>query len=136
MINLIKKIFPSIETKIRKQVIKELYNNPEALVEIETKIRERVIKELYNNPEALVEIELTNKSKKLKYIWCEPMTLQIDLEEDYDYKIVTHDRSFGIEFSDEDQVVFLVNYSFGFKLYKRKKAKSKWILDEDYSEIN
>ena len=92
--------------------------------------------ELYNNPEALTEIELINKSKKLKFIWCEPSCLGIDLDKNCDYKIVTHDKSFSIEFTDNDNVVFWVNKSFGFKLYKRKQGENNWILDIDMSTIN
>lgn len=92
--------------------------------------------ELYNNPNALTEIELINKSKKLKFIWCAPSCLGIDLNENYDYKIVTHDKSFSIEFMDNDNVVFWVNKSFGFKLYKREKKEAEWILDVDMSTIN
>ena len=96
------------------------------------------LRELYNNPNSLCEIELVNNTKRLKFIWCEPSCLGIDLDENFDYKIVTHDKSFRIEFTDKDNITFWVNNSFGFKLYKREKGTTHWTIDIDIdmSSIN
>ena len=91
--------------------------------------------------QALVEIEFSNKTNNLKNIWVEPICMSIDLDHETEYKIITDDRFFRIEFDKDDQVIFYLQYRFGFKLYKRLISidvinKNEWLLDSDYSEIN
>jgi hypothetical protein len=102
---------------------------------------EERIKYVYEHPETLVDIEFYNRSNILKNIWVEPTCISIDLESDTEYKIVTHDRFFRMEFDENNQVIFYLQHSFGFKLYKRPASKevinqNEWILDNDCSDIN
>lgn len=102
---------------------------------------EERVKYFYEHPETLVDIEFFNRTNALKNIWVEPACTSIDLDNDTEYKIVTHDRFFRIEFDKDNQVIFYLQYSFGFKLYKRPASddvtnKNEWVLDYDCSDIN
>lgn len=102
---------------------------------------EERIKFFYEHPETLVDIEFSNRTNTLTNIWVEPACTSIDLDKDTEYKIVSHDRFFRMEFDKDNQVVFYLQYSFGFKLYKRASSadvvnKNEWLLDYDCSDIN
>jgi len=104
-------------------------------------IQNKYIKHLYENPQNIIEIEFSNRTNTLQNIWVEPICLSIELDSKAEYKVVTHDKSFRIEFDEKNQVVFYLQYTFGFKLYKRLTSLevingNQWIIDEDYSEIN
>lgn len=103
-------------------------------------IEERV-KYFYDHPETLVDIEFSNRTNTLTNIWVEPSCTSIDLDKDTEYKIVSHDRFFRMEFDKDNQIIFYLQYSFGFKLYKRASTsevvnKNEWLLDYDCSDIN
>ena len=91
--------------------------------------------------EKLIEIEFFNRTRNVMNIWVEPTCVSIDLVDNMEYKIISHDKSFRIEFDKEGQIIFYLQYSFGFKLYKRTTNgeiinKADWILDFDCSDIN
>lgn len=99
------------------------------------------IKFFYDNPKLLVEIEFGNRTDEKKTLWIEPTCVEFELDAQTEYKIITHDKYFRIEFDKDDLIVFYLQYSFGFKLYKRPTSKeiinpNDWILDIDTSEIN
>lgn len=99
------------------------------------------IKSFYKNPNLLIEIEFANRSDEKKTLWIEPTCVEFTLDAQMEYKILTHDKSFRIEFDREDFITFYLQHSFGFKLYKRTASKevknpNEWELDQDTSEIN
>lgn len=93
----------------------------------------------YADPEKLIEFKFGNKTNHVKYVWVEPAAISLELDSNTEYKIVTHEKSFTIEIDSESQFTLWMDYSFGFKLYKRvidnKKVTSDWILDIDLSDI-
>lgn len=101
---------------------------------------EERIKYFYEHPEALIDIEFSNRTKQTVNIWVELACVSIDLNQETEYKITTHDRYFRMEFDENNRVVFYLQYSFGFKLYKRPISKNnssqEWQLDYDCSDIN
>ncbi len=117
---------------------KEIVNdeNPEQVNFIDERI-----KIFYEHPERLVDIEFSNRTNTLKNIWIEPACTSINLDHETEYRIVTHDKFFRMEFDNDNQVIFYLQYSFGFKLYKRLRSdevvnKNEWIIDYDCSHIN
>jgi len=99
------------------------------------------VKNLYENPDLLVDVEFSNRTNKTKSIWVELACVEIDVDPHTEYRILTHDRSFHIAFDSDDSIIFYLQYSFGFKLYKRPVSKTAykandWILDYDISHIN
>ena len=99
------------------------------------------ISRLYGNPDKLVVIEFGNRTNIKKYIWVEPTCVLIGLEADTEYQVITHDRTFRIEFDKEETIVFYLQNSFGFILNKRPSSTevrnpSPWTLDVDFSEIS
>lgn len=99
------------------------------------------IKDIYENPDLLVDIEFANRTDKKKTVWVEPACIEFELDTQTEYKILTHDKFFRIDFKKDDFIIFYLQSSFGFKLYKRPTSKeiineNKWTLEEDTSEIN
>jgi hypothetical protein len=99
------------------------------------------IKFLYNNPDLLVDIEFANRTEQKKTLWVEPTCTEFELDTQTEYKILTHDKFFRIEFDKDDFIVIWLQHSFGFKLYKRPTSKEvinphEWTLEQDTSEIN
>lgn len=95
----------------------------------------------YENPQLLVDIEFANRTDQKKTLWVEPTCTEFELDAQTEYKILTHDKFFRIEFDKDDFIVFYLQHSFGFKLYKRPTSKeitnpNEWILDQDTSDIN
>lgn len=89
----------------------------------------------------LSEIEFANRTDQKKTLWIEPNCIEFSLDAQTEYKISTHGKFFRIEFDKDDFIVFYLQYSFGFKLYKRSTSKeainpNEWRLDQDMSEIN
>ena len=99
------------------------------------------IKFFYDNPDLLVDIEFANRTDQKKKVWVEPACTEFELDSQTEYRILTHDKFFRIEFDKDDFIVFYLQHSFGFKLYKRPTSKevinsNEWTLDQDTSEIN
>lgn len=94
-------------------------------------------KEIYSNPENLVEIKFSNKTDSVKYVWVEPAALSLELLPKTEYRILTHETRFSIEYDDDNQFTLWMDYSCGFLLYKKQSedASSDWILDIDLSEV-
>jgi hypothetical protein len=95
----------------------------------------------YEHPDMLVEIEFANRTDKKKRVWVETSCVEFELDSNTEYRIVTHDKSFRIDFDSENSIIFYLQYSFGFKLYKRRVSDAivnhdEWILEHDTSEIN
>ena len=89
----------------------------------------------------MAEIEFFNRAKSLVSVWIEPTCFSLDLEDDTEYRLVTHDQFFRLEIGHNPQLIFYLQYSFGFKLFKRPAAAgavnpNEWILDFDCSDIN
>jgi hypothetical protein len=94
----------------------------------------------YKHPELLVDIVFANRTDNKKIVWVEPTCVEFEIDENAEFRIVTHDKFFRIEF-DNDRVIFYLQHSFGFKLYKRSTSEeivnpNSWILDFDTSDIN
>lgn len=83
-----------------------------------------------------VEIVLTNSNQKALRIYCEPSCFYFELKKGADYKIVTRDKSYWIDFMENNEVTFGLNHSCGFKLYKFEIDNSDWVLEEDLSELD
>ncbi|WP_207532948.1 hypothetical protein [Desertivirga arenae] len=101
---------------------------------------EERVKYFYDHPELLVDIEFANRTNHKKKVWVEPNCIEFEIDAQTEYKILTHDKFFRIEF-DEDQLTFYLQYSFGFKLYKRPASKEikntlEWELEFDSSDVN
>ncbi len=99
------------------------------------------VKFFYDNPDLLVDIEFANRTDQKRGVWVEPACIEFELDAHSEYKIVTHDKFFRIEFDKDDRIVFYLQYSFGFKLFKRPTSQevinpNEWTLDQDTSEIN
>ena len=97
-------------------------------------------KDVYANPDHLVEIKFFNKTNEFKEVWVEPAAISIELDANTEYKIVTHEREFAIEYNSERQLTLWMEHSFGFKIYKRPLGKvdasPDWELYMDLSDIN
>jgi hypothetical protein len=99
------------------------------------------IKYFYDNPDLLVDLVFSNNTDQKKTLWIEPTCVEVALDAKTEYKILTHDKFFRIKFDKDDFIVFYLQHSFGFKLYKRATSKeitnpNEWELDHDTSEIN
>src|SRR5258708_24154225 len=58
-----------------------------------------------------------------------------------EYKLVTEERFFRLEFDHNARLIFYLQYSFGFQLFKRAAPAqldipNEWVLDFDWSDIN
>ena len=100
-------------------------------------------KNLYekSSSKLLIDIEFANRTDREKVVWVEPTCVEFNIGANTEYRIVTHDKFFRIEFDSNDRIIFYLQYSFGFKLYKRPVSEevhnpNNWILDDDTSEIN
>lgn len=94
--------------------------------------------DIYSKPENLVEIRLLNRTNTIKYVWIEPAAYSLELDANTEYKFVTDDKSFLIEYDSDNQITLCTDSSFGFKLYKRenRSVSNEWVLDIDLSHIN
>ncbi len=95
----------------------------------------------YKHPELLVDIEFANRTERKKKVWVELACEEFEIDSLTEFRIVTHDRFFRIDFDSDDSIIFYLQYSFGFKLYKRPisneiKNPHSWLLEYDSSEIN
>lgn len=105
------------------------------------KLSKETIKAIYDDPEMLTEIEFANRSKTAKQVWIEPTADELELDAETEYKIITHDKFFRIEFDADGDLTFYLQYAFGFKLYRRPtsgelKNPHKWELFLDTSDVN
>jgi len=92
-------------------------------------------------PSKPIEIEFFNRTKSIVNVWVEPTCVSIDLDDNTEYKMVTEERFFRLEFDENGQLIFYLQYSFGFKLFKRPASAmvhnpNEWILEFDWSDIN
>ena len=99
------------------------------------------IRQLYTEPANLVVIEFANKTDKIKHVWIEPACIALELKTETEYQIVTHDKTFRIEFDNGETMVFYLQHAFGFILNKRPVAsnglnQNEWTLEFDCSDIN
>lgn len=113
-------------------LLRFLYNKP---------IFKNKIDYFYKHPKLLVDIEFANRTNRKKKVWVEPTCEEFEIDRNTEYRIVSHDKFFRIEFDSDDSIIFYLQYSFGFKLYKRPVSEevvnpNSWILDYDTSEIN
>jgi hypothetical protein len=94
----------------------------------------------YKHPDRVVDIEFSNRTNTKRRVWVEPTRVEFEIDSHTEFRIVTHDKYFRIEF-DGDRIVFYLQLSFGFKLFKRPLSKeavnpNEWKLDHDTSHIN
>ncbi|KAA5541616.1 hypothetical protein [Adhaeribacter rhizoryzae] len=99
------------------------------------------LKFLYENPDSLIEIEFYNRTDKVKTLWIEPSCEEIFLESHTEFKIVSHDKFLRFEYDSDGFIILYLQYSFGFKLFKRKHSsdlqnKAEWELVFDNTDIN
>jgi hypothetical protein len=99
------------------------------------------VNHFYKNPDLLVDIEFANKTDKPKRVWVEPTCIEFELDKETEYKILTNDKSFRIEFDSDNSIIFYLQYTFSCKLFKRPvsdqiRNPNEWILDLDFSDIN
>lgn len=92
-------------------------------------------KEVYSNPANLVEIVLTNPTDQVRKVWVEPAAYMIKLDPRSEYKLVTHDRLFRLEFDAADRSTLWLERSVGFILYKlvMEDAAYQWVVEMDCS---
>ena len=88
-----------------------------------------------------MEIEFYNRTDKIKKLWVEPSCEEIDLDSNSEFKIVTQEEYIRFEYDSDDFIILYLQYSFGFKLYKRKYKSNidptfSWELVFDHSDIN
>lgn len=105
------------------------------------KNKKKEILDLYKNPDNLIVIEFANRTATKKFVWVEPTCVSIELDEETEYQMITHDRTFRMEFDKEETLIFYLQYSFGFILKKRPYSNeinnlNPWTIDLDCSEIN
>lgn len=93
-------------------------------------------KEVYSDPANLVEIVLTNPTDKPRGVWIEPAAYMVELHPRSEYKLVTHDRMFRMEFDAEYKCTLWLDRTFGFVLYKLviEEGAYKWVVDFDCSD--
>lgn len=94
----------------------------------------------YKHPDRLVDIEFANRANTKRRVWVEPTRVEFEVDGRTEYRIVTHDKYFRIEF-DGERIIFYLQLSFGFKLFKRPLSTEpvnphEWKLDHDTSDIN
>lgn len=99
------------------------------------------IKQLYSEPKNLIVIEFANRTTTAKFVWVEPTCVSIELDAETEFQMITHERTFRMEFDVDETLILYLQYSFGFILNKRKISElvpnpHPWILEVDYSEIN
>jgi len=105
------------------------------------KNEKKKILDLYKDSNNLVIIEFANNTAIKKFVWVEPTCVSIELAAETEYQIITHDKTFRIEFNEQETITFYLQYSFGFVLNKRPYFKTTnnlhpWVLDLDCSQIN
>lgn len=96
---------------------------------------------LYSDKRNLIEIEFANRTDVEKFVWVEPACISIKLDANTEYKVVSHDKTFRIEFDEKETIVLYTQFSFGFKLFSRDISPTainnkEWVLDCDLSDIN
>ncbi len=72
-----------------------------------------------------------NKTDVARYIWLEPAAISLELISHTQYKLVTDETAFTIEYDAENQITLWQDYFFGFRLYKRTNEQEDWILEID-----
>lgn len=85
-----------------------------------------------------IELEFYNATAENKVLWVELACIEIILDAQTEYKIVSDDKMFRLEFREKMIVVYLQT-RFGFKLYRRDAARinsTTWVLETDLSDIN
>lgn len=90
-----------------------------------------------NDTNNLVEFTFENKQDKEILIWTEPAAYEIVIPPKFEYKLVTDDKKFTIEFNNDNMTFWLVK-RFGYKLLKRKLSTNpneKWEIDIDTFNI-
>ena len=90
-----------------------------------------------NDTNNLIEFTFENKSDKEVFIWTEPAAYEIVIPPQFEYKLITDDKEFAIEFNNDNMTFWLVT-KFGYKLLKRKLStnpKEKWEIDIDTFDI-
>ncbi|MBW3376820.1 hypothetical protein KYK31_22745 [Hymenobacter norwichensis] len=85
----------------------------------------------------LTSVQFTNKTNKLKRLWFEPTCVEVELDAETEYMLVSKDNTYAIDF-ENDVVVVFQQYTFAMQLYKRAISERRneakdWVLDVDYS---
>ena len=87
--------------------------------------------------ESIIEIEFSNRTGNLTNIWVEPSCQSLDLDRYTEYKVTSNDKSFRIEFDENNRVIMYCQSFFGCKIYKRSTFKENnpdWVLEIDLFE--
>ena len=67
----------------------------------------------YKHPELLIDIEFANRTDRNKRVWVEPTCEEFEIDSNTEYRIVTHDKFFRIDFDSDNSIIFYLQYSFG-----------------------
>lgn len=83
----------------------------------------------------MVEIKLANPTAELRGVWIEPAAYMLKLEPNTEYKLVTDDRSFRIEFDSNYRLTLWTDTTVGFVLYKFELVNDMydWVVMHDCS---
>ncbi len=87
-----------------------------------------------------VEIEFHARNNIPIAIWVEPSCQNIDVEPGFDYRLVTWENCFRIEFDIKIGIILYLQYSNEYKLYKREYSRDfgkekEWVLEYDLSDL-
>jgi len=89
-----------------------------------------------DNSDNIVEFEFSNSTNETKYIWVEPIAYSIEIDPNSQYKLMTLEKSFAIEYTSDNQFTLWMNSNHRFKLFKRPLPKGleiqDWSLDIDF----
>lgn len=83
----------------------------------------------------MTEILFSNNSNSPKYVWVEPVAYSIELDGHMQFRFVTNETSFAIEYDSDQQFTLRLDNSVSFTLYKRPLKEvgqhAEWTVDID-----
>jgi hypothetical protein len=87
-----------------------------------------------------VEIEFHTRNDVPISVWVEPSCQNIVVEPGFDYKLIARENCFRIEFDKKIGLIFYLQYSSEYKLYKREYSagfgkEKEWALEYDLSDL-
>ncbi len=82
----------------------------------------------------LLEWVFSNTSSKMVRIWMEPVAYDMEVPPQYEYKLLTYEKSIRMEFEDE-QITFWMETELAYALYQRPIGSKNWELEIDLLDI-
>jgi hypothetical protein len=84
----------------------------------------------------MTEILFSNSSDSAKFVWVEPLAYPIELDGQTEYRLVTHETTFAIDYTSGNQFTLRLDNSIYFTLYKRSLQAGaenlEWTVDIDF----